>query len=142
MASLKINRSLTIAAPVEVCHAFWSDPMNFKRTFDVVVEVVPLDDGRSRWTLNLPSGKQDDVIMMKTDSPGGVLTWSSAPGAITFNTAFVFVPADNGTAMTLETEIGMGGLQGMMLPAMRPVIEQRIDTVLERFKQAVAGSAS
>ena len=142
MAVLKIVRNVTIKATPEACFNFWNDPTNFKRTFDVVSEVVPEGDNRSRWTLNLPSGKQEEVQMQRSGEFPKGLAWISLEGPITFNTGFAFMPEQDGTAtsMALETEIGMGGLQGMMLPAMRPVIEQKIDEVLVRFRGAVEGS--
>ncbi|HYE78314.1 MAG TPA: SRPBCC family protein [bacterium] len=143
MAVLKISRKITVAAPRDLCYAFWSDPRNFKATFDVVSEVADISESQSRWTLNLPSGKQEEVVMVRAGSPPDTLAWVSSDSPITFNTGFAFAESSmGGTDMALEAEIGMGGLQGMMLPAMRPVIEQKIDDVLSRFRQAVEAQAT
>lgn len=138
MAQLNISRHVTIQAAPDTCWAFWSEPLNFVRTFDVVTAAVPVSETRSRWTLNLPSGRQEEVLMERQGNAPESVAWVTVEGPLTFNTSFRFSPAGDGaTALALETEIAMGGLQGMMLPAMKPVIEQRIDEVLRRFRETV-----
>lgn len=138
MAVLKISRKLTVAAPVMTCHAFWANPQNFKATFDIVEEVIEESETHSRWTFKLPSGKEEIVQMVRTSNPPDTVAWVSAEGAFTFNAGFAFGESSmGGTDMAMEAEIGMGGIQGMMLPAMRPVIEQKVDEVMARFRRAV-----
>lgn len=137
MAMLKITRVLQVGTSPEKCWEFWSNPENFVRTFDTVSAVKVETPERSVWTLNLPSGKQEEVPMQRHGTAPGSLSWVSLGGPITFNTGFSFRAAGASSEVALETEIGMEGLQGMMLPAMRPVIEQKIDQVLQRFKSAI-----
>ena len=139
MGKVTIAKSITVDAAPEACWDFWADPMNFKNTFDAVIDVQVESETRSRWTLQLPSGKTEEIEMQRSGESPEMVQWLSMGGPIGFANAFRFKPSGTGTSIALDSEIEMDGLQGMMLPAMKPKIEERIGQVLDRFKNVIAG---
>src|SRR5439155_25922665 len=53
---VKIDRSVTIAAPPERLYAFWRNFENLPRIMSTVERVQVLSDTRSRWTVQAPAG--------------------------------------------------------------------------------------
>lgn len=138
MGQLKVTKHITVKASPEACWEFWANADNFVKTFDAVTAVKRESDTRSVWSLNLPSGKEAEIPMRREGTAPGTLAWITDGGSIIFNSGFRFTPtADGGTDLGLDSEIQMEGLPGLMLPAMKPVIEQRMDQVLQRFKSVI-----
>jgi len=138
MGQLKITKHVSVNATPQACWDFWANADNFVKTFDAITAIKRESDTRSVWSLTLPSGKEAEIPMRREGTAPDTVAWITDGGSIIFNSGFQFAPtADGGTDLGLDSEIQMEGLPGLMLPAMKPVIEQRMDEVLRRFKAAV-----
>jgi uncharacterized membrane protein/osmotically-inducible protein OsmY len=96
--AVDIQKTITIAAPVEQVFEFWNNDENFPRFMTNVREVKQLEEGRSRWLVAGPMGismKWEAVITEKRSNE--VLAWKSVPGSIVHHAGAVhFRPNSQG----------------------------------------------
>jgi uncharacterized membrane protein len=95
---LELSKSYEIAAPAGRVWDFMADFDNYPRFMPAVRNIRELGDGRLRWTVALPTGREVEVDEVLTESvPGERLSWRSADGA----------PVEYwGTALLRETSAG------------------------------------
>jgi len=80
--AVRIQKTITIHAPVERVFEFWSNPENFARVMDHVQEIQRIGENRFRWTLSGPAGtsiRQTSRIIRSV--PNQLLAWRSVPGS-------------------------------------------------------------
>ncbi|MEN9926301.1 MAG: hypothetical protein RL268_2427 [Pseudomonadota bacterium] len=132
--------AVTIARPAGELYQFWRNPLNLARIMENVVEIVPLGDDRSRWTIKGPGGKQlswESVIT--AEEPGRSITWQSTEGADVANSGKIeFIEAgERGTVVrAIIAYDPPGGSVGQVVAKLfqrEPRIQTRRD--LRRFKQ-------
>lgn len=135
--------AVTIARSADELYQFWRNPLNLARIMENVIEIVPLGEDRSRWTVKGPAGKQlswESVIT--AEEPGRSITWQSAEGAEGADVAnsgkIEFIEAgERGTVVrAIIAYDPPGGSVGQMVAKLfqrEPRIQTRRD--LRRFKQ-------
>ena len=136
-----VGRTVTVAKPRDEVYRAWRDFSRFPDFMENVVSVVPLDDTRSRWTVEGPGGSAIAFVSrIVKDQPDELIAWSSEEGASVANAGkvtFRDAPGDRGTEVDLTiTYDPPGGVIGAMLAKMfqrEPNIQARRD--LKRFKQ-------
>jgi uncharacterized membrane protein len=135
-----LKRRMTIGRPATELYALWRRQENLPLIAGHVATVVPLDDRRSHWRLELPGGVKfewDSEIVV--ERPGECLGWRSLPGASVANegeVTFHPAPADWGTEVTLTVRFdppaGLLGDAAVQLATAPPKIVA--DKALRRFK--------
>lgn len=80
---INIEKTITIAAPVDEVFTYWSHPENFPEFMTHVREVREIDAGVYRWKVGGPAGLliEWDATITKYDV-NQTLAWKSVPGAI------------------------------------------------------------
>jgi uncharacterized membrane protein len=80
--AIRLEKTITIHAPVERVFEFWSHPENFARVMEHVQEIQPTGENRFRWTVLGPAGTSISWTSQITRSvPNQLLVWRSAPGS-------------------------------------------------------------
>lgn len=95
----EVQKTVSIAAPVEEVYRFWSNYENFPRFMKNVLEVKPTGDGRSHWVVEGAAGVPVEWDAVTTRQvPNEVLAWKSVEGASVENSGVVrFTPEEDGT---------------------------------------------
>lgn len=134
------GRTITINKPADELYAWWRDFANLPRVMENIVDIVVLDETRSRWTVKGPAGDYEWIARVTADEPGRLLAWEAEDGADVKNSGRVefrpAAPPERGTWVTAV--IGYdppGGFIGKVvgkLTQREPVIQQRRD--LRRLK--------
>jgi len=80
--AIRLQKIITIHAPVERVFEFWSNPENFARVMEHVQEIHRTGENRFRWTVAGPGGTSISWTSQITRSvPNQLLAWRSAPGS-------------------------------------------------------------
>jgi uncharacterized membrane protein len=97
--AIRVQKTLTINAPVGEVYGFWSRFENFPRFMQHVLEVRPEGDGRSHWRVTGPANvpiEWDAEITERVDNRK--IAWRSLEGSIVENHGEVhFEAIDEGT---------------------------------------------
>ncbi|QDV36987.1 SRPBCC family protein [Tautonia plasticadhaerens] len=110
--------AITIGKPAEDLERLWRDPRTLTRITSGFAEVTPAGDGRMRWKVRGPLGRDFEWdTQVVEDRPGSGQRWQSVDGAslpsegeIHFRPA----PGDRGTEVTLRIRFNMpGGALGL-----------------------------
>lgn len=132
--------AVTIARPAGELYEFWRNPLNLPRFMENVIEIVPLGEDRSRWTVKGPGAKTVSwESVVTSEEPGRSITWQSAEGADIANSGKIeFIEAgERGTVVrAIIAYDPPGGTAGQMVAKLfqrEPRIQTRRD--LRRFKQ-------
>jgi len=88
--AVDVQKTITIAAPIEEVFRFWSNVANFPRFMAHLREVRDLGNGRSHWVAEGPAGVPVawDAVITRSE-PNKVLAWQSEPGATVANAGSV-----------------------------------------------------
>jgi uncharacterized membrane protein len=80
-STLSSHGTILLQCSPEEAFDFWSDSSNLPRFMRNVQSVQPVADGRFRWTLRDPSGKEiDSLVEVATEKPSRI-EWHSPNGA-------------------------------------------------------------
>jgi uncharacterized membrane protein len=80
-STLSSHGTILLRCSPEEAFDFWSDSSNLPRFMRNVQSVQPVADGRFRWTLRDPSGKEiDSLVEVATEKPSRI-EWHSPNGA-------------------------------------------------------------
>ncbi len=95
---LPVQKTITVAAPLERVWALWSNFENFPRFMSHLRQVTRLDDTRSRWTAAGPAGSTVEWYAVTTRVvPNDTIAWESVEdSAVKTAGAVHFRPARNG----------------------------------------------
>lgn len=103
--AVDVQKTITIAAPVEEVFRFWSNFANFPHFMAGLNEVRDLGNGRSHWVAAGPAGVPVtwDAAITRYE-PNRLLAWKSEPGATVANAGIIrFEPlADNRTRVSIH----------------------------------------
>lgn len=97
--AVDIQKTLTIAAPINEVFAFWNDYTNFPRFLSRVIDVRPsARERQSHWTVAGPAGTHVEFdAEVSAYVPNRVLGWRSVEGAAVAHSGLVrFEPAGGG----------------------------------------------
>lgn len=96
--AIRLQKDITVNAPVEEVFAFWSAMQNFPRFMTHVDEVRVGEEGRSHWRVTGPAGLRfewDAVITQRV--PNRLLAWRSVEGTAVENAGVIhFEPTPRG----------------------------------------------
>lgn len=105
--SIELQRTITIAAPVEMVFGFFSDFEHFPEFMSHVRRVQDVGDGRTHWVVDGPAGRavEWDAIVTRA-VPNEVIEWRSVEGSEVENSGSVrFEGApEGGTRVTVRME--------------------------------------
>lgn len=138
-----IGKTLLIGAPRDELFKTWSRFEDFPKFMENVEAVETLGDGRSRWTIKAPAGKNVALLNRVTEKvENRSISWQSEPDSDIVNSgkvSFEDAPAGRGTYVTLvvsyDPPAGTLGRLFAKLFQREPSIQARRD--LRRFKQLV-----
>jgi uncharacterized membrane protein len=135
-----ILRGVTVNRSSKEVYDFWRDLPNLARVVDEVIRVEPLDDRRSRWTVQAPGGNElTFVAEIVVDEPGEVLAWRSDESPVGHEGRVEFLPApgDRGTdlrvGITYRPPAGRFGVAMAKIAGQEP--DQQLRDALRRVKQ-------
>jgi len=139
---IKIDRSVTIAAPPERLYRFWRNFENLPRIMSTVERVKVLSDTRSRWTIQAPAGMhiewEAEII---NDQPSELIAWRSIDNTLVNHAGSVrFEPVADGHATRVEVSLQYdppGGTFGHAVAALfNEDAGYQVERDLNDFKQA------
>jgi uncharacterized membrane protein len=93
-----LQKTITIAAPVEEVFAFWSKYENFPHFLAHVREVRDLGNGRSHWVVAGPGGTPTEWNAVVTSYvPNQIIAWRTEPDSVVQHAGIVhFEPTEDG----------------------------------------------
>ncbi|HEV8714917.1 MAG TPA: SRPBCC family protein [Candidatus Binatia bacterium] len=103
--AVDLQKTITVAAPIEQVFALWTNYQNFPCFMSHVREVRDLGGGRSHWVVDGPAGIpiEWDAVVTKC-VPHEVFAWKSEPGAVVQHAGIIhFEPTrDGGTRVHVQ----------------------------------------
>ena len=79
----RLEKTISIQAPVDSVFKFWSNPENFPRVMEHVQEVKRTDDNRFRWVVSGAAGTSVAWTSRIVQAiPNRLLSWASEPGSL------------------------------------------------------------
>jgi uncharacterized membrane protein len=141
--AIRVEKTLTVNAPVNTLYRFWRDIENLPRFMPHVRSVHRLDDRRSHWVVNGPAGmpiEWDAEII--NDVKNEHLSWQSTEHADIYNAGSVhFHPAPEGRGTEVKVVMRYtppaGALGAAFVTLLRKSPEQHIEDDLRRFKSLI-----
>jgi uncharacterized membrane protein len=101
--AVDIQKTLHIAAPIDLVYAFWSNYENFPLFMSHVREVEDLGGGRSHWSVSGPGGVPIEWYAVLTQQePNEVIAWRSVGGSMENAGIVRFSPSGSGTRVDLR----------------------------------------
>ena len=102
--AIDLQKTISIAAPVERVYSTWTNYGNFPFFMSHVREVRDLGNGRSHWVVRGPANttvEWDAVITQNI--PNRIIAWKTEPGALVGHAGIVhFEPQDSGTRVQIR----------------------------------------
>jgi len=103
---IEVQRSLTVGRPADELHQLLQDPTTMTHVTGTAATVTDLGDGRTRWQVQMPGGKQAtwDAELVE-QRRGELLRWRTTGAAaahVEAEVRFRPAPADWGTEVTLR----------------------------------------
>lgn len=136
--AVTLQKTITVAAPVDQVFQFWSHYENFPRFMSHVREVRKTDEGRSHWVVAGPAGvpvEWDTEVTAHV--PNQVLAWRTVPGSLVDHAGIVrFDAVPGGTRVEVRMSYNPpAGAIGHTVAALLGADPQRVmDEDLVRFK--------
>lgn len=140
-AGVKIEKSVTINAPIEELYNFWRDFTNLPKFMYHLESVTEIDAMRSHWKAKAPLGfsvEWDAEII--SEIPNELISWRSVEGSQINNAGsvrFLVSPSGRGTtlrvSLSYEPPAGKIGAAVAWLTGEEPSVQIRED--LRRFKR-------
>ena len=137
----KVEKEITVAAPVSTVYQVWHNFENFPRFMDNIEEVRVVGGNRSHWRAKGPLGRDAEWDAEITlDEPERTIGWRSIPGNSNVHTAgrVNFDRMDGATRLRvmIQYEPG-GGVAGDIVAKIFAHPDRQIEGDLQRFKAAV-----
>jgi uncharacterized membrane protein len=140
---VKIDRSITVAAPVERVFRLWRNLENLPRFMPHLERVTATDDRRSRWEVRTPAGGTvawDAEII--NERPNELIAWRSIGNpSVTSAGSVRFEPTPDGRGTRLDVSLQYdppGGTVGHSVASLLGGdAGHRIEEDLEQFKRRV-----
>lgn len=146
LASLRVERSITINKPAEEIYRFWRESSNLARFQTNLESVSETGPNRQHWVAKGPGGKKlewDAEII--TDKPGELIAWRTLEGADVPSAGSVqFRSAGGGTEVKVEMQYqppaGVAGDLVAKISGDDP--DKQVQQNLEELKRLMEGTAS
>jgi uncharacterized membrane protein len=139
--AITLQKTITVAAPVDQVFQFWSHYENFPRFMSHVREVRKTDDGRSHWVVAGPAGVPVEWDTEVTASvPDQVLAWRTVPGSSVDHAGIVrFDPVPGGTRVEVRMSYNppAGAIGHAIAALLGADPKQAMDEDLVRFKSLI-----
>ncbi len=140
--AVDVQRTVTVAVPIERAFQFWSNYENFPAFMSHVREVRALGDGRSKWVIEGPAGVSVEWVAEETERvPNEVIAWRTQEGSAIGHAGIVrFAPTnDGGTRIDLKMSYNppAGALGYAVLSLFGSNPRQRMIDDLARMKTAL-----
>jgi uncharacterized membrane protein len=139
---IHVEESVTIQAPAAQVFAFWRNFENLARFMEHIKSVTVLDDRRSRWVVEGPTGDVEWDAEIINEEQDRLISWRSLPGAEVDNTGtvqFREAPGGRGTEVRVTLEYlppaGRVGLTIAKVMGKTPGMQVRDD--LRRLRQLI-----
>lgn len=103
--AIEVQKTITVAAPIERVWDLWSNFVNFPRFMSHLREVRRIDEGRSYWVARGPAGLPVEWHAIVTDwVPNQLVAWKSADGSMVETAGRVRLQPtpDGGTEINVE----------------------------------------
>lgn len=140
--AIRVEKTLTVNAPVETLYRFWQDIENLPRCMSHIRSVQRLDDRRSHWIMNGPVGMPiawDAEIINEVKNEH--ISWQSTEHAAVYNAGSVhFHPAPEGRGTEIKVVMRYTPPAGALGAAMATLLnnpEQQLEEDLRRFKSLI-----
>ena len=142
----KVEKEITIAAPVSKVYRAWHNFENFPKFMDNIEEVRVVGGNRSHWRAKGPLGKDAEWdAEMTLDEPDRTIGWRSIEGNSAVKTAgrvnFDRMDGQTKLRVTLQYE-SPAGAAGDVVTKIFANPEKQIEGDLQRFKQTVESDSS
>ena len=141
----KVEKEITVAAPVTTVYQVWHNFENFPRFMDNIQEVRVVGGNRSHWRARGPLGRDAEWDAEITlDEPEHTIGWRSIPGSSNVKTAgrVNFDRMDGATRLRVTVQYEpSGGVAGDVVAKIFANPERQIEGDLQRFKEAVERGA-
>lgn len=140
--SVELQRTITIAAPVEIVFGFFSDFEHYPEFMSHVRRVQDVGDGRTHWVVDGPAGRavEWDAIVTRA-VPNEVIEWRSVEGSEVENSGSVrFDRApEGGTRVTVRMQYAPpAGRAGKVVSSMLGANpDKEMEEDLGRLKTAI-----
>ena len=119
--AVEMQKTMTIAAPVDEVWNFWAHFENFPRFMSHLKHVKDMGNGRSHWSAVGPGNMtcEWDAVITKWDPPH-VMAWRSTEGSLIANAGMVrFEEVEGGTRLDIRLSYNPpGGALGHMCAAL------------------------
>lgn len=140
--NVNIRSSFTVNKPRVEVYNFWRKLDNLPLFMSHLERVEVLDDERSHWELNLPTGVATvswDAEIVK-DIPGELIGWSSLPGSVIDNSGKVrfrdsFDEKGTLVDVVISYQPPAGGIGASLAHVLNPVFKSMVDADVHNFKQ-------
>jgi uncharacterized membrane protein len=140
---VKIDRSVTIAAPPERLYGFWRNFENLPRIMSTLEGVKVISDTRSRWTVKAPVGiRVEWEAEIINDKPFMLIAWRSVGNPLVDHAGSVrFEPAGDGGSTRVDVSLQYDPPGGEFGHAVASLFNedagQQIERDLQDFKRAM-----
>ncbi|BBN95872.1 cyclase/dehydrase [Deinococcus grandis] len=135
-----VSDAVTIGKPADDLYRVWRDLAGLPRLMTHLKAVEVLDERRSHWTVEAPTGTVSWDAALTADEPGRRIAWAALPGAAIENHGEVLfrpAPGDRGTEVVVRLAYrppgGSAGAIAARLFGEEPAQQLRDD--LMRFKR-------
>jgi uncharacterized membrane protein len=140
--NVNIRSSYLIDKPRQEVYDFWRKLDNLPLFMKHLESVEVIDEKRSHWVLNLPTGvaKVSWDAEIVNDEPGFAIGWSSLPDSLVDNAGKVrFQDSPDGDGTLVDIVISYrppaGGFGGSIAHILNPVFKNMVDNDVRNFKQ-------
>ncbi|MEO5568825.1 MAG: SRPBCC family protein [Gemmatimonadaceae bacterium] len=137
--AIKIERSISIAAPAHDLYDFWRDFRNIPQVMENLISVTDLADGRSRWIAHGPANVRvewDSEIV--NDIPGELIAWKTVGEPdVAHAGSMHFEPTGDGRTIVrfvMDYEPPGGRVSAMAAKLMGEAPDEQVRADLKRLK--------
>jgi uncharacterized membrane protein len=140
---IKIEKSVTVARPVDEVYRFWRNLENLPRFMDHLESVTVVDENRSHWVAKAPAGtKVEWDATIHNEIENELISWRSLPGSDVNNAGSVhFTPVGNGdrteVTVVLSYQPPAGKLGAAVAKLLGEEPSKQVEDDLRRFKQVI-----
>ncbi|MDP9379038.1 MAG: SRPBCC family protein [Chloroflexota bacterium] len=134
----RLEKSITVNAPVEQAYEIWTDFQNFPR-FMSNVEQVTVNGQTTHWKAKVFGTTQEWDARITDLTQNQRVAWESTTGS-TNNGVVTFKPTSHGTEVTVAIEYDPpAGILGDAADALTQATPSNVEQDLENFKQLIEG---
>ncbi len=111
--AIDLQKTISMAAPVERVFELWSDHENFPRFMSNVREVRRIDDKRSHWVVAGPGGIPVEWTAILTGhEPNRLLAWETEPGSPVQHAGIIHFTANPDGTTTVDVKLSYNPVAG------------------------------